>query len=63
MKLYHVSASSLTATYSAGKFIAESPEEAKQKAKDRYRNSSLGRTLKDVGAFHFYITKEEKVDG
>jgi hypothetical protein len=63
MKLYTVGASSMTASYSAGRFIAESRDEAIAKARERYRGSSLGQQLNDVGAFRFYITDEQKVDG
>lgn len=54
MKQYKVMASSMTATYSAGIFVANSKDEAIEAAKDNYRNSSLGRQLKDVGSFRFY---------
>ena len=46
-------------TYNAGRFCAESIEEAIEMAREAYRNSSLGRTLKDVGAFRFYERAEE----
>jgi len=55
MREYKVMASSMTATYSAGRFFASSPREACQKAHDHYRDSQLGRMLKDVGAFRFYV--------
>jgi len=63
MTLYTVKANSFSGVYTAGKYVANSPEEAKQKAAEDYRNSSLGRQLKDVNAFHFFITSEERVDG
>ena len=53
-KEYKVMASSLTGTYSAGRFVAESPEDACEQARAAYRNSSLGRTMRDAGAFRFY---------
>lgn len=60
MKVYSIGASSFHGTYSAGRFVADSVEEAIEKAKEQYRNSPLGRSLKDVGAFRFYVTKEER---
>lgn len=56
-KLYRVKASSMVATYTAGTFVADSPAEACEMARDHYRDSDLGRTLKDVGAFRFYATE------
>jgi len=61
MKVYTVGASNFSGTYSAGKFAAESRQEAIEKAQNKYRNSPLGRDLKDVGAFRFYITNEERI--
>jgi hypothetical protein len=63
MKVYAIGASSMTATYSAGKFVADSAEEAIEKAKENYRKSPVGRDFKDVGAFRFYVTTEETIDG
>ena len=57
MKLYKVAASSMTGTYSAGTFAAESKAEAIEKARKNYRNSGIGRSLNDVGAFRFYVTE------
>lgn len=54
MKEYKVMASSMRATYNAGRFKAESREEAIEMAREDYRRSPLGRDLKDVGAFRFY---------
>jgi len=51
---FKVRASSLTATYNAGRFCAGSAEAACELAKQDYANSALGRQLKDVGAFRFY---------
>lgn len=59
MKQYNVKASNFHGTYSAGRFCAENAEEAKQMARDEYRNSGLGRALKDVGAFRFWIASDE----
>lgn len=50
-------ASNFYATYTAGTYVAQSPAEAVEMAKDDYRNSSSGRALKDVGAFRFYVAK------
>jgi len=63
MKLYTVKANSFSGVYNAGRYVADSPEEAKRKAAEDYRSSPLGRTQKDVGAFHFFITAEERIDG
>jgi hypothetical protein len=63
MKSYEISASNMTATYGAGKFIANSAAEAIEKAKEKYRKSPVGRELKDVGAFRFYVTDEETING
>lgn len=51
---YRVQASSLTATYNAGRFVAESPEQACRMAREEYGRSATGRMLKDAGAFRFY---------
>ena len=63
MKLYRVGASNMNATYNAGSFVADSPEEAKEKAREAYRNSPMGRQFKDVGGFRFFIKSTERVDG
>lgn len=55
MREYKVRASSFSASYNAGRFIAESPEAACELAKQEYMRSALGRQLKDVGAFRFYV--------
>ena len=51
---YKVMCSSMTATYSAGRFVASSSQEACQMAREEYAKSDLGMALKDVGAFRFY---------
>lgn len=56
---YLVKASSLHATYTAGRFCATSPEEATDMAQTAYCNSSLGRALKDTGAFRFWVSSDE----
>lgn len=63
MKLYTVKANSFSGVYNAGRYVAGSPEGAKQKAKEEYMNSPMGRQLKDVGRFSFFIPHEESVDG
>lgn len=55
MREYKVRASNMSATYNAGRFIAESPAEACEMARASYANSSLGRTMRDVGAFRFFV--------
>lgn len=54
MKEYKVMCSNMSATYSAGHFIADSAAEACDMAREAYRKSDLGRALKDAGAFRFY---------
>jgi len=54
MKEYKVMASSMDATYSAGRFCADTPEQAIEMARDGYRCSPLGRRMNDVGAYRFY---------
>jgi hypothetical protein len=60
MKTYRIGASNLWGTYTVGKYQAESAAEAILQAQRDYANSSLGRELKDVGAFRFYVLKDEK---
>jgi hypothetical protein len=48
-------ASSMTATYRAGVFCTATDAEAVQQARERYADSGLGRLLKDVGAWRFYV--------
>jgi hypothetical protein len=55
---YKVMASNMSATYSAGRFIASSAKEACQMAREKYASSSLGRALKDAGAFRFYTVSK-----
>lgn len=50
-----VRASSMSATYNAGVFCTATDAEAIQQAREQYRDSTLGRSMKDVGAFHFYV--------
>ena len=58
MKEYKIMASSMTGTYTAGRHIANSPAEACEMARIAYRDSSLGRCLKDAGAYHFYVVQK-----
>jgi hypothetical protein len=53
-----VKASNFSATYTAGRFVAGSPEEAIEQAREEYRNSPIGRSLKDAGSFRFYVADE-----
>jgi hypothetical protein len=62
VKVYRVKASSMTATYTAGVYAANSPQEACEQAQEEYRRSDLGRTLRDVGAFRFYATEARLAD-
>jgi hypothetical protein len=54
MKEYKVMASHFGGTYNAGRYVANSKQDAINQARDNYRNSSLGRTLKDCNSFTFY---------
>jgi hypothetical protein len=58
MQSYKIMASSMTATYTAGTFCADNAAEACEMARVNYRNSQLGRTLKDCGAFRFYTVSQ-----
>ena len=50
-----VRASSMSATYTAGVWCTESDAEAIEQAKEHYATSPLGRSMKDLGAFRFYV--------
>lgn len=50
-----VKASNMSATYNAGIYCTATDAEAIEQARENYRSSSLGRQLKDVGAFRFYV--------
>ncbi|MDO9528731.1 MAG: hypothetical protein Q7J27_06175 [Syntrophales bacterium] len=54
MREYKVRASNMGATYNVGRFIAESPWQACERAREKYRNSDLGQALRDVNAFNFF---------
>ena len=56
MKEFKVMASNMYATYRAGAFIASSPSEAIEMAKENYRRSAG--YMNDVGAFRFYVVSE-----
>lgn len=55
---YKVRASNLTATYNAGRFVADSPEQACEMARDDYAQSPLGRQMKDARAFKFFTVSK-----
>lgn len=55
LREYKVMASSMTATYTAGRWCAESPQQACEMARRDYQNSRLGMALKDAGGFRFYV--------
>lgn len=54
-KEFKVRAANMSATYNAGRFTANSEQEAIEMAREEYRNSSLGRSFKDVRAFRFFV--------
>lgn len=54
-KLYYVGCSNFHATYNAGSYVADSPAEAIEMARQDYRDSPAGRMMGDVGAFRFWI--------
>ena len=58
MKEYKVMGSTMTATFTAGRYVAYSPSEACNMARENYRDSSLGRAMKDAGAFRFYVVEK-----
>lgn len=58
MREYLVKCSNMHATYTAGRYVADSPADAKEMARDEYRKSPLGRQLRDVGAFTFWIASD-----
>lgn len=58
MKEYKVMCSNMSATYSAGRFIADSAAEACEMAREQYAKSDLGRALKDANAFRFYTVTQ-----
>jgi hypothetical protein len=54
MREFKVRASSMTGTYNAGRYIADTAAEACELARQDYARSDMGRTMKDARAFHFY---------
>ena len=48
-------ASSFRGTYTAGRYLTATDDEAIEKARDDYARSATGRDLKDVGAFRFWV--------
>lgn len=55
MKEYKIMASNFSATYSAGRYCAETPQQAIEQARQDYARSPLGRTMRDVNGFRFYV--------
>jgi hypothetical protein len=55
---FKVMCSNTFGTYTAGKHIADTAEQACDMARDAYRNSSLGRHMNDVGAFRFFTVNK-----
>ena len=53
-KEYKVMAANSRATYTAGRYCGESAADACDMAREAYRRT-LGRELKDVGSFRFYV--------
>lgn len=51
-----VRAANMSATYTAGVFCTETDADAIRQAREQYATSPLGRQLRDVGAFRFFIT-------
>ena len=58
MREYKIMASSMTGTYSAGRHCANSAAEACEMARIAYRDSILGRTQRDAGAYRFYTVSK-----
>lgn len=51
-----VKASNFHGTYNAGVYDTATDAEAIDQARQDYGRSGLGRTLKDVGAFRFFVS-------
>jgi hypothetical protein len=58
MREYKVMASSMHGTYTAGRHVANSSQEACDMAQRAYRNSATGRGLQDAGAYRFYVVSQ-----
>lgn len=56
-RLYRIGASNFYGTYDAGEYVAGSEAEAIEMAREAYRRSEAGRTMKDTGAFRFYVKR------
>lgn len=52
-----VMAANMYGTYTAGVFCADSDAEAIEQARAAYRDSALGRSLRDAAAFRFYVVR------
>lgn len=50
----------MSATYNAGIYCTDSDGEAVEQAREKYADSPLGRSMKDVGAFRFYVAARGK---
>lgn len=53
-----VMASNASAVYQAGRYVARSPSEAIDMAREAYRNSNIGRKLNDTASFRFWVASE-----
>lgn len=51
-----VKAANFHGTYNAGVFDTDTDAEAIEQARESYQRSGLGRTLKDAGAFRFFVS-------
>jgi hypothetical protein len=64
MREYLIKASNMSATYTAGRYCANSPQEACAMAREDYRNSAMGRQFKDTAAFRFWVSSDDRdMDG
>lgn len=62
MEEFWVQASSLSATHNAGKYFADSPQEACDMARRDYADSPAGRNMGDVGAYWFYTVEKFDIE-
>lgn len=59
MREFYVGAANFHGTYKAGRYVAETAQDAIDQARRDYANSPLGRSLHDVGAFRFFIEESD----
>ena len=59
---YKVMASGRHAVHTSGFFTAETPQEAEEMARQAYRRSVAGWTVKDETAFRFYVVWDREPD-